>query len=137
MSPSDVHLTLNLSTFCIYSSNLVSAKELIEEVKVLNPYGSDQQFYLEGLIEFLEDNHVSVISLLSKILNPDLMSMFLLTGSFFKINNQEELNKNLAKLLKKHSPDSILEELSGLPFKDGEKNEEFVKLFGQIHSMAT
>ena len=137
MSPSDVHLTLNLSTFCIYSSNLVSAKELIEEVKVLNPYGSDQQFYLEGLIEFLEDNHVSVISLLSKILNPDLMAMFLLTGAFFKINNQEELNKNLAKLLKKHSPDSILEELSSLPFKDGEKNKEFVKLFGQIHSMAT
>ena len=84
MSPSDVHLTLNLSTFCIYSSNLVSAKELIEEVKVLNPYGSDQQFYLEGLIEFLEDNHVSVISLLSKILNPDLMSMFLLTELFSK-----------------------------------------------------
>ena len=50
---------------------------------------------------------------------------------------QEELNKNLGKLLKKHSPESILAELSSLPFKDGEKNKEFVKLFGQIHSMAT
>ena len=65
------------------------------------------------------------------------MSMFILTGAFFKINNQEELNKNLAKLLKKHSPESILAELSSIPFKDGEKNKEFTKLFEQIHSTAT
>ena len=103
----------------------------------MNPYGSDQQFYLAGLIEFLEDNFDQAISLLSKMLNPDLMSMFFLASAYFKIGNQAEATRSFAKLLKKHGKESILEELSSLPFKDKQKNEELAQLLAQVDSLGT
>jgi tetratricopeptide (TPR) repeat protein len=136
MSPSDVHLALNLVSFCIFSGNMTEAKDLIEEIKVLNPYGSDQQFYLEGLIGFLEGNFDETISLLCRISNPDLMGTFLLTATYFKTGNQAETTKNFDKLLKKHGRELILEELSSLPFKEKPKKEEIAQLFEQIDSLA-
>lgn len=135
MSPSDVHLALNLVSFCIFSGNMTEAKDLIEEIKVLNPYGSDQQFYLEGLVGFLEENFDEAILLLSRISNPDLMGMFLLTATYFKTGNQAETTKNCDKLFKKHGRESILEELSSLPFEDKQKKEQFTDLFEQIDSL--
>ena len=135
MSPSDVHLALNLASFYIFSANMTEATDLIEEVKILNPYGSDQQFYLAGLIEFLEDNFDQAISLLSKMLNPDLMSMFFLASAYFKIGNQVEATRSIAKLLKKPGKESILEELSSLHFKDKQQNKELAQLFELLDSL--
>jgi len=136
MSPSDVHLALNLASFYIFSVNMTEAKDLIEEVKTLNPYGSDQQFYLEGLIEFLEENYDQAISLLSRILNPDSIGMFLLAAAYFKTGNQAETTRNFDKLLKKYGKESILEGLSSLPFKDKQKKEELTQLLEQVDSLA-
>ena len=136
MSPSDVHLALNLASFCIFSANMTEAKDLIEEVKILNPYGSDQQFYLEGLIGFLEENYDEAISLLSRILNPDSIGMFLLAAAYFKTGNQAETTRNFDKLLKKYGKESILEGLSSLPFKDKQKKEELTQLLEQVDSLA-
>ena len=136
IDPDDVHLALNLASFCIFSANMTEAKDLIEEVKILNPYGSDQQFYLEGLIGFLEENYDEAISLLNRILNPDSIGMFLLAAAYFKTGNQAETTRNFDKLLKKYGKESILEELSSLPFKDKQKKEELTQLLEQVDSLA-
>ena len=90
---------------------------------------------MEGLVGFLEENFDEAILLLSRISNPDLMGMFLLTATYFKTGNQAETTKNCDKLFKKHGRESILEELSSLPFEDKQKKEQFTDLFEQIDSL--
>ena len=95
-----------------------------------------QRAHLEGLVGFLEENFDETISLLSRISNPDLMGMFLLTATYFKTGNQAETTRNFDKLLKKHGRESILEELSSLPFKEKQKKEQITDLFEQIDSLS-
>ncbi len=77
-----------------------------------------------------------VMMVVSRILNPDSIGMFLLAAAYFKTGNQAETTRNFDKLLKKYGKESILEELSSLPFKDKQKKEELAQLLEQVDSLA-